>query len=134
MLNYENYGLENLKFDPSTIGVISNLTLNGTYHFRTLTVPDPLFKGSYIQLLVDVDTEHNLLGNFKRIIIICAAVFILLSITASIILSRKTMKPVIRSWEKQVEFVENASHELRTPLTIIQNKLELLQTMPDKKS
>ncbi|MGG4043852.1 sensor histidine kinase [Paenibacillus favisporus] len=133
MLNYENYGLENLKFDPSTIGVISNLTLNGTYHFRTLTVPDPLFKGSYIQLLVDVDTEHNLLGNFKRIIIICAAVFILLSITASIILSRKTMKPVIRSWEKQVEFVENASHELRTPLTIIQNKLELLQTMPDKK-
>ncbi|WP_313960502.1 histidine kinase dimerization/phospho-acceptor domain-containing protein, partial [Bacillus pumilus] len=43
------------------------------------------------------------------------------------------MKPVIRSWEKQVEFVENASHELRTPLTIIQNKLELLQTMPDKK-
>jgi two-component system, OmpR family, sensor histidine kinase CiaH len=44
------------------------------------------------------------------------------------VLSKKMMKPIIQSWNKQSEFVENASHELRTPLTIIQNKLELLLT------
>ncbi|WP_272880314.1 ATP-binding protein [Paenibacillus azoreducens] len=66
-----------------------------------------------------------MISNFKRIIILCSTIFIMLSITASYILSRKMMKPIIRSWDKQVEFVENASHELRTPLTIIQNKLEL---------
>lgn len=43
------------------------------------------------------------------------------------------MKPIIHSWNKQAEFVENASHELRTPLTIIQNKLQLLLTEPQEK-
>jgi two-component system, OmpR family, sensor histidine kinase CiaH len=43
------------------------------------------------------------------------------------------MKPIIHSWNKHAEFVENASHELRTPLTIIQNKLELMLTTPHEK-
>ena len=43
------------------------------------------------------------------------------------------MKPVVRSMEKQTEFVQNASHELRTPLTIIQAKQELLLQEPDAK-
>ncbi|GIP28901.1 two-component sensor histidine kinase [Paenibacillus sp. J23TS9] len=131
-INYENY-FSSLKFDPSTVGVISNMNINGTYHFRTISVPHPSETGSYIQLMVNVDSEQNLIDNFKRIIIICSIIFILLSISASFILSRKMMKPIIRSWDKQVEFVENASHELRTPLTIIQNKLELMQTTPEKR-
>jgi len=43
------------------------------------------------------------------------------------------MKPIIESWEKQKEFVQNASHELRTPLTIIQAKQELLLDKPTSK-
>ncbi|MDR9853547.1 HAMP domain-containing sensor histidine kinase [Paenibacillus sp. VCA1] len=128
-----NHYFSDMTFNPSTIGVISNVTVQGKYHFRTVSIPYPEADGAYVQLLINVDSEQNLIDNFRRIIILCSAVFILLSISASYVLSRKMMKPIIRSWEKQVEFVENASHELRTPLTIIQNKLELLQTMPEKR-
>ncbi|MEC0369641.1 sensor histidine kinase [Paenibacillus chibensis] len=131
-INYENY-FSDMKFDPSTVGAISNVKVSGSYHFRTISVPHPSQAGAYIQLMVNVDSEQNLIDNFKQIIIICSVIFILLSISASFILSRKMMKPIIRSWDKQVEFVENASHELRTPLTIIQNKLELMQTTPEKR-
>lgn len=128
-----NHYFSEMSFDPATVGAISSLTVQGKYHFRTVSIPYPAAEGTYVQLLVNVDPEQNLIDNFKRIIIVCSVVFIFLSITASYILSRKMMKPIIRSWDKQVEFVENASHELRTPLTIIQNKLELLQTMPEKR-
>ena len=43
------------------------------------------------------------------------------------------MKPIISSWRRQTEFVQNASHELRTPLTIIQAKQELLLQDPESK-
>ncbi|KQL46808.1 histidine kinase [Brevibacillus choshinensis] len=113
----------------------STIMIDGQYHFRTLTLPDPNPQDEIatIQLLVNVDGEQNVIHNFQTLLILCSILFILLSLAASFILSRKTMKPIIRSWNKQVEFVENASHELRTPLTIIQNKVELLLTTPYEK-
>lgn len=111
---------------------VKNIVINGMYNFRTITLPDPNPEDEIetIQLLVNVDGEQNVIHNFQTLLILCSLLFIMLSLAASFILSRKTMKPIIRSWNKQVEFVENASHELRTPLTIIQNKLELLLTTP----
>ena len=46
-------------------------------------------------------------------------------------LSKKALKPIVASWKKQSEFVQDASHELRTPLTIIQAKQELLLEKPN---
>ncbi|HZG18348.1 MAG TPA: HAMP domain-containing sensor histidine kinase [Candidatus Bathyarchaeia archaeon] len=111
---------------------ITNITIYDQYTFRTISFKNPHNDDDqdYIQLLMNVDGEQNILDNYGRLLTICTVVFVLLSIAASFILSRKTMQPIIRSWHKQVEFVENASHELRTPLTIIQNKLELLLTTP----
>jgi two-component system sensor histidine kinase CiaH len=60
-------------------------------------------------------------------------IFWLISIGISFFLSHLFMRPILKSWKKQQEFVENASHELRTPLTIVQNKLELLFTKPEEK-
>src|SRR5699024_8320505 len=42
------------------------------------------------------------------------------------------MRPLLKAWDKQQEFVENASHELRTPLAIIQNNLQKLFRHPDQ--
>jgi two-component system sensor histidine kinase CiaH len=41
------------------------------------------------------------------------------------------MRPIIRSWKQQSEFVNDAAHELRTPLAIIQGKMEYLLTKPN---
>ena len=52
---------------------------------------------------------------------------------ASHFLARKTLKPIIDSWKKQTQFVQDASHELRTPLAIIKAKQENLLENPESK-
>ncbi|WP_232698132.1 sensor histidine kinase [Brevibacillus daliensis] len=135
LLNPEStafYGdfFEDLHYKPYES--ITNITLSGMYTYRTITFPNPDTEDTAetIQLMVNVDGEQNVINNYQTLLILCSIVFLFLSLTASFILSRKTMKPIIQAWDKQREFVENASHELRTPLTIIQNKLELLLTTP----
>lgn len=133
-LFYENY-LQDYKLNKTDLDMITSTTINNLYHFRYLLFKDTNVDDdiTYTQLMINVDAEQTIVNNFEKLIIICSSIFILLSISASFILSRKMMKPIIQSWNKQAEFVENASHELRTPLTIIQNKLELLLTEPQEK-
>jgi two-component system, OmpR family, sensor histidine kinase CiaH len=132
-LFYESY-LQDFTLDTTNLDTITNTTVND-HNFRYLLFEDTNEDDevAYVQLMINTDAEENIINNFQNLIIICSIVFIVLSITASYILSKKMMHPIIQSWKKQAEFVENASHELRTPLTIIQNKLELLLTSPQEK-
>lgn len=131
---YESY-FQNYELDKENVNVITNMTINDLYNFRYIVFEDQTEgdEVEYVQLLINTDPEQTILANFGKLIIICSSIFIILSISASYILSKRMMKPIIKSWNKQTEFVENASHELRTPLTIIQNKLELLLTAPQEK-
>ncbi|MFE8697748.1 sensor histidine kinase [Cytobacillus sp. FJAT-53684] len=131
---YESF-IQDYPFDKTNIDTITNTTIHNQYHFRYLLFETTDTKGeiTYTQLLINTEAEQTIIDNFERLIIICSIIFVILSISASYILSRKMMMPIIHSWNKQAEFVENASHELRTPLTIIQNKLELLLTEPQEK-
>lgn len=130
-LFYENY-LQDYQMDKTNINKITTTVINDLYHFRYILFEDSDDQNeiAYTQVMINVDAEQTIISNFEKLIIICSAIFIVLSISASFLLSRKMMKPIIHSWNKQAEFVENASHELRTPLTIIQNKLELMLTSP----
>jgi two-component system, OmpR family, sensor histidine kinase CiaH len=133
-LFYENY-LQDYQLDKTNIGQVTMTLINNSFDFRYILIEDTNENDeiAYTQLMINVDPEQLILNNFGRLIIICSVIFIVLSISASYILSKKMMTPIIQSWNKQAEFVENASHELRTPLTIIQNKLELLLTAPQEK-
>ncbi|WP_257535701.1 sensor histidine kinase [Mesobacillus foraminis] len=133
-LFYENY-LQDFKLDKTNKDEITMTSIHDEYDFRYLLFKDnnDLDEIAYTQLMINVDPEQTIISNFEKLIVICSVIFIVLSISASFILSKKMMKPIIQSWNKQAEFVENASHELRTPLTIIQNKLELLLTSPQEK-
>ena len=133
-LFYESY-LQDYQLDKTNIDQVTMMVINDQYYFRYILIKDTNDNDdvAYTQLMMNVDPEQTILNNFGKLIIICSAVFIILSISASYILSKKMMKPIILSWNKQSEFVENASHELRTPLTIIQNKLELLLTAPQER-
>ncbi|MEH6991457.1 ATP-binding protein [Neobacillus drentensis] len=133
-LLYENY-LYDYQLDKTNIDQVTMTRIHDLYDFRYILIEDTneADEIAYTQLMINVDPEQLILNNFGKLIIICSVIFIVLSISASYILSKKMMKPIIQSWNKQAEFVENASHELRTPLTIIQNKLELLLTAPQEK-
>jgi two-component system, OmpR family, sensor histidine kinase CiaH len=133
-LFYENY-LQDYQLDKTNIDQVTMTLINDSYDFRYILMEDSNDDDeiAYTQLMINVDPEQLILNNFGKLVIICSVIFIVLSISASYILSKKMMNPIIQSWNKQAEFVENASHELRTPLTIIQNKLELLLTSPQEK-
>jgi len=127
------YYFNDFKPDFKQINTIQNITVNDSYTYRSLLFEsvDESNQTIYIQLLLNVDGEQAIIENFEKILLLCTVIALILSITASYLLAKTTMKPIIQSWNRQVDFVENASHELRTPLTIIQNKLEMLLTMPD---
>jgi len=133
-LFYEYY-LQDYQLDRTNLDKITMTMFNDQYDYRYLLFEDLNEQDdvAYIQLMMNVDPEQTIIANFQRLVTICSIIFIVLSISASYILSKKMMKPILQSWNKQAEFVENASHELRTPLTIIQNKLELLLISPQEK-
>ena len=120
---------EDLPFSLETIETIQTTKLANDYVFRSLMYPNS--NGSYTELLISVEAEQSIVNNFIKILFVCTIIFVLLSITASYFLAKRSMYPIINSWSKQSEFVENASHELRTPLAIVQSKLEHLLTKPE---
>ena len=95
--------IKELKMDTKNLNTIQNIELNEENDSSTLS-----FRS------ITKKAETNQVG-----------------VAYSYYLSSLSMRPIILSWRRQKEFVENASHELRTPLTIIQNSLEHLFTKPD---
>lgn len=45
-----------------------------------------------------------------------------------IILSKRAVKPVAESYEKQKRFITDANHELKTPLTLIRTNLDIMES------
>lgn len=124
----------NVYFDSDDLETVYTTTIANQYKYRgiTYTVNQDDEK-YYVQILINVDAEDVIMQNFKITLLIALGASVLISLLASYLLSKKTLKPIIASWKKQTEFVQNASHELRTPLTIIQTKQELLLEEPDAK-
>lgn len=54
----------------------------------------------------------------------CAALVLILIF----ILSKKAVKPIAESYEKQKQFVTDANHELKTPLTLILTNLDIAES------
>ena len=132
---YNTY-FESIEFDKGNLEKVYSLKIQDKYNYRAINIKlDSLNKQQvrYIQLLTSSDSETNLLKNYFIIILYSVLFGILLSIIASYILSKSTLKPIQEVIEKQTEFVANVSHELRTPLTIIQAKQELLLKEPNSK-
>ena len=131
---YTDEYIKSIKFDKENLNKVYKISIDSTYQYRCINYKvEQNDKIIYVQVLINIDAEENIIESFSKILIICIIISIILSILASYILSKKTLKPIIKSWKKQTEFVQNASHELRTPLTIIQTKQELLLENPNSK-
>ncbi|AKP64926.1 Signal transduction histidine kinase [Levilactobacillus koreensis JCM 16448] len=131
--------LRGITLNRSQVDQLHTIVVGGKYNFRTLLVKipksnaDKSVAGRYLLIMENIDPQKAAMSNFTRVMLITVGVFWLLSIIMSMWMSRLTMRPILRSWGRQTEFVGNAAHELRTPLTIIQNKLEILLTKPNDK-
>ena len=127
---------KNFNREEKTFRKIYHLEIGETYHYRGINFKldyDGDSTDRFVQLLINVDSEKKLIENYESIIAYAVIIGIVLSIIASFILSKHTLKPLQENMEKQMEFVQNVSHEIRTPLTIIQAKQELLLQEPNAK-
>lgn len=125
-----------LEFDSKLIDSIYEVILDDEYYYRGITVDLSEVTSSqtgYIQLLSNVDIEKEMVNIYQRTILWSMLFGIIVSIVASVIMSKRNLAPVAKMLKRQNEFVQNVSHELRTPLTIVQAKQEMLLSEPNSK-
>ena len=121
---------EDADFDKINLNTIYETTIVG-YSYRGINYQNE--NGTYTQVFINVDSEKTIAEKFIKNLVISFSISTIIILIASYILSRWTLKPIVLSWKKQNQFVQDASHELRTPLTIIKAKQESLLEKPESK-
>lgn len=130
---YDDY-LTDISFNKNELNTIYEIKVQNSYSYRGITAKKTINGETvYIQLLANVDGEVQTTKKVTDTLIYGSLIILAISIVGSYILSKMTLKPIMESYRKQTEFVQNAAHELRTPLTIIQAKQELLLQEPNSK-
>lgn len=132
-------GLNKLKMNRDELGEVNEVSIDGSfrekehYRYKTIAVSDKQFpKVAYVTIAISVNQLDSVNSRYQIIIISVMVTFWLLSVFASVYLANWSRKPILESYERQKNFVEDASHELRTPLTVLQNRLESLFRKPDQ--
>lgn len=86
------------------------------------------------KILVLLD-ESNILENARAVTRLGLYLGIISMIVFTLIISafsKQAIKPTIRAYQKQKEFITNASHELKTPLAVISANTEMQELMGDE--
>ena len=111
--------LRHIPFDKNDLERVYQIAAGG-HEYRGITyAASDEGETTYLQTLVNVDSEIAILDGFTRTLIVYLAAAVVVAAGASYLLSRRTLKPIVANMRAQTEFVQNASHELRTPLTSI---------------
>lgn len=123
-----------LDLAPRTVHVKKTYLRIQAVRFKpnTVLVPDGqgLKSATYGYVFVDVtDTVVNL-KKFQDVMIWSFVSAFTFALFFAFFVSRQSMKPILRAWDQQQDFVNNAAHELRTPMSVIQGKLETMLTKP----
>ena len=70
-----------------------------------------------------MDTANRLLVTALFVLLGSAALILILTI----VVSKRAVRPVAESYEKQRQFITDANHELKTPLTLILSNLDIVE-------
>ena len=82
--------------------------------------------GGYMAVFLECQQELRsvkMFGLASLLVVVCIGLVYLLVI----VFSKRAIDPVVKSVEKQKQFITNASHELKTPLTVITTCLKVLE-------
>lgn len=77
-----------------------------------------------------VDASMNISMTFSTVLTVCGVLFASLLAVFLLILffSKRAVKPIAESYEKQNRFITDANHELKTPLTLILANLDIIES------
>lgn len=84
-------------------------------------------KNSTMCIFLDCNRTLNLYYQFLQSSIMMSIIVILLVLALVILFSSIITAPLVKTYQKQKQFITNASHDLKTPLTIINGSCEILE-------
>ncbi|GLB46162.1 signal transduction histidine kinase [Philodulcilactobacillus myokoensis] len=135
----DQYMIKKVKLRTQDLNRSHRLTLNNggsDSNFQALLIRNPQVYPNgiaYVLILENIDGNLASLNTLRIALAITLITAWILAIVIAYVLSKNTMRPIVKAWQRQREFSSNAAHELRTPLTVIRNQLEYLLTKPNAK-
>lgn len=111
-------------------GYSTTLQINGQ-PYRIFDALVNLKHGTYlIQVDRSVGPTQVTLSSLISTLIIAGMAALILTLIGGLILTTRSMTPLLASWRQQQQFIADASHELRTPFAIIRSNLDVLLHHP----
>ncbi len=83
--------------------------------------------GRYMAVFLDCYQELRSIKIVAALSLLAGAVCIALVYVLVVLFSKKAIDPIVRSTERQKQFITDAGHELKTPVTVISTSLKVLE-------
>ena len=95
----------------------------GDYRYRIMDTED----GTTV-VFVNGNTYNNTSNRllFTALLVLLGSASLILILT--VVVSKRAVRPVAESYEKQRQFITDANHELKTPLTLILSNLDIVES------
>jgi two-component system sensor histidine kinase CiaH len=92
--------INGISFDKGNVGKIYNLSLNDEIFYRGTAVEIESNSGEkyYVDLLINTNSENEMLNRFLHTLTLGTGISILLSIFISYYLANKSIKPIVKSY------------------------------------
>lgn len=95
----------------------------GRYRYRKAETED----GKNIYIYLDCLNDLQSIQNFAVNSMLVGGIFLVLVLILVSVFSKRAIRPVVESMEKQKQFITDAGHEIKTPIAIILANTEVIE-------